>query len=34
MKTLIKKGKKREAGISKKAMCCAKLSTKAVGCHD
>jgi hypothetical protein len=34
MKTLIKKGKKRESDATKKALCCAKLSTKAVGCHD
>ena len=34
MKTLIKKDKKRGEDTSKKALCCAKLSKKAVGCHD
>jgi len=34
MKTLIKKGKKQGIKVAKKALCCAKVSSNAVGCHD
>jgi hypothetical protein len=34
MKTLVKKDKKQGTRAGKKALCCAKLSNNAVGCHD
>jgi hypothetical protein len=34
MKTLIKQSPLPKKGITTQALCCAKLSNKAVGCHD